>query len=134
MAQTTPRNLQHQIPPKRILVAEDDPIVAQTLRMALAVDGHTVEICQDGRQALGMFEHAKFDLVITDFKMPEMDGLELAQAIKSRSPATPVVLLTAYLQTIKGMGGKVSNVDVLLGKPWSVVQLQCVLQDLFPSG
>jgi two-component system cell cycle response regulator CpdR len=120
------------LPAKRILIAEDDPIVAHTIRMALVVDGHSVQIADDGGQALALFQAGKHDLVITDFKMSNMDGLELAEAIKMRSPATPVILLTAYLELIKGTGGKVSNVDLLLGKPCSIMELQAALRKIFP--
>ena len=66
--------------------------------------------------------------MITDFKMANMDGLELAEAIKKRSPSTPMILLTAYAEAIKSRGGTVSNVDIVLGKPWSVMELQNALQ------
>src|SRR5215831_4591266 len=87
---------------KRILLAEDELMVAQTIRMALTVDDHAVEIAESGEKALALFNHAKYDLVIADFKMPGMDGLELAEAIKRVSPTTPVILLTAHLELIKG--------------------------------
>jgi CheY-like chemotaxis protein len=120
-----------RLPPKRILVAEDDPIVAHTLRMALVVDGHSVEMAEDGKQALAQFEAGKHDLVITDFKMATMDGLELAEAIKQRSQSTPVILLTAYNEAITAAGGPVSNVDIVLRKPCSVRDLQSALEKLF---
>ncbi|HZR17871.1 MAG TPA: response regulator [Verrucomicrobiae bacterium] len=127
----TPIGLRQRVPAKHILLAEDDPVVAHTLRMALAVDGHSVEIAEDGGQALDMFNLGKYDLVITDFRMPNMDGMELAEAIKTRSPATPVILITAYLEMIQRTGGRVSNVDVLLGKPCSVIELYNALRRVF---
>jgi CheY-like chemotaxis protein len=125
--------LRKPLPAKRILIVEDDPILAHTFRMALVVDGHSVEIAEDGSKALALFQLGKHDLVITDFKMANMDGLELAEVIKMRSPATPIILLTAYLELIKGTDGKVSNVDVLLGKPCSIMDLQGALQKIFPT-
>src|SRR5262245_22649711 len=89
-----------RLPSKRILVAEDDLMVAHTLRMALTVDGHFVEMVEHGEQALARFEAGKHDLVIADFKMANMDGLELAEAIKKISPSTPIILLTAYTEGI----------------------------------
>ncbi len=120
-----------RIRPKRILVAEDEFMVAQTIRMALAVDGHQIEIADNGRKALETFDQAKHDLVITDFKMAEMDGLELAEKVKELSPTTPVILITAFAEAIKPEGGAVSNVDVVLGKPCSIVELQAALERLF---
>jgi ATP-dependent Lon protease len=129
---TTP-GLRQPISPKRILVAEDDALVARTLSMSLAVDGHKVEVAQDGQQALAMFEAGDYDLVITDFKMDKMDGLELAEAIKKRAPSKPVILLTAYVEAIGGKMGEVSNVDLLLGKPLSVRDLQAALNKVFSA-
>jgi CheY-like chemotaxis protein len=99
--------------------------------MALTVDGHTVEVTEDGEQALALFKVRKHDLVITDFKMANMDGLELAEAIKRIFPATPIILLTAHAESITAAGGPVSNVDVLLRKPCSVRELQDSLEKIF---
>ncbi len=78
-----------------------------------------------------MFEAGNYDVVITDFKLPKMDGLELAEAIKKRAPSRPVILITAYAESVKGALGAVSNVDVLLGKPVSLARLQEALQKVF---
>ena len=125
--------LRKRLPAQRILIVEDDPIVANTLRMALAVDGHSVELAEDGMKALAMFWVSTYDLVITDFKMSNMDGMELAEAVKQRSPSTPIILITAYAGSIKNTGDKVSNVDIVMGKPWSMADLQAALQKIFPA-
>jgi len=127
---TTVRSLP-PIPPKQILIAEDDIVAAHTLRLALTVDGHSVDVAGDGEQALLLFFGKGHDLVITDFRLPKMDGLELAEAIKQRSPATPVILITAY--SVQGGLGEVSNVDVLLGKPVSLAKLQEAFQKVFST-
>jgi two-component system, OmpR family, response regulator len=124
-------NATPRTPAKRILLVDDDNDVAQTIRLALVVAGHAVDIAGDGRQALGMFAAVQYDLVITDFSMAGMDGLELAAAIKNISPKAPIVMLTAYLDLIKGSDGKVSNVDELMGKPCSIPELHRLLQKIF---
>ena len=101
--------------------------------MALVVDGHTVEIAQDGEQGLAMFKKGKPDLVIADFELPKGDGLELAQAIKEASPECPIILITAHADEIKSSMGKVSNIDVLLHKPFSVPELHDSLLKIFPD-
>ena len=120
--------------PKRILLAEDDAMVAITLSRFLSALGHSVDVAEDAKQALANFERDKHALVITDFKMPQMDGLELAEAVKKRSPTTPVILITAYAETVQATGGVVSNVDIVLGKPCSVTQLSAALSKIFPAG
>ena len=120
--------------PRRILIVEDDPLTAHSLRLALSVERHSVDIANDGRQALTMFEiKGGYDVVITDFKIPTMDGLELAEAIKQRSPSTPVLLITAFAETVGGMMGSVSNVDMLLPKPVSLAKLQEALRAVCAS-
>jgi len=108
-------------------------LVAHMVRMALAVDGHAVDMAEDGEQGFALFKTSEHDLVITDFKLSKMDGLELAEAIKQHSPATPVILITAYAEKIdSGMGG-VSNIDLLLRKPVSVADLHEALSKIFPA-
>jgi DNA-binding response OmpR family regulator len=85
--------------------------------MALTVDDHTVEMDEDGKEALARFESGKHHLVITDFKLSNMDGLELAEAIKKCSQSTPVIVLTDHADAITTGGGPVSNVDVVLRRP-----------------
>lgn len=125
--------LLHKIAPKRVLIAEDDIVAAHTLRVALAVDGHSVDVAADGEQAWAMFGKKFHDVVITDFKLPKMDGLELAEAIKRLAPSRPVILITAYADTIGGQKGEVSNVDVLLDKPVSLAKLQQAFQRIFAA-
>jgi CheY-like chemotaxis protein len=120
------------IAPKRILVVEDEPLVAQTIKMALAVDGHSVEVAKNAEEALVLFNPEAHDLVITDFSMGKMDGLELARVVKERCPGKPVILLTAYAEKAGGMGA-VSNIDVLISKPFSVPELLQALRKLFST-
>lgn len=96
--------------------------------------GHTVELADSGEMALSAFNANQFDLVITDFMLGAMDGLELAHAIKAVCPQKPVILITAFAERITSGTGKVSNVDFLMRKPFTVAELQTALNTLFPSG
>ena len=73
-------------PQRRILVVDDEPLVCDAVKMMLAFDGHVVETASNGKDALALLDKSKFDIVITDFKMPTMRGDELAAAIKARNP------------------------------------------------
>lgn len=119
--------------PRRILVVEDETVAALSIRTVLVADGHAVDIAADGEQALGMFSGGGgYDLVITDFKLAKLDGLELAQVIKQVSPATPIILITAYADKLSPTG-TVSNVDVVVNKPFSVAQLQAALSKILQT-
>ena len=130
MATTEFRKL---VSPKRILVVEDEKVAALSIRTILAADGHVVEIAEDAEQALVFMLSSQYDLVLTDFQLPGRDGLELAALIKQRFPDMPIILVTAYAEKIGGTMGKVSNVDLVVSKPFSVVELQRALQNAFPE-
>ncbi len=122
-----------KIPPKKILVVDDEPQVAQTIRMVLAYGGHTVEIADDGSRALSMYEVGKYDLIISDFALGKMNGLELARAIKARCATQPIMLITAYAESVAMGAERLANIDFLLGKPFSLEQLQEGLDKIFPT-
>jgi len=82
--------------PKRILVVDDEPIVCDAMTMLLSHDGHQIVQAHGGTEALAELEATHFDLVFTDFKMPRMNGAELARAIHEKYPDKPVVMVTAF--------------------------------------
>jgi len=112
------------IPPRRILVVDDEPFVCDAVKMMLMFDGHTVETASNGKEALTIFEGSKFDLVITDFAMPSMKGDELAAAIKARVPGQPVVMITAYAEMLQASGNTLTGVDFVISKPFLLENLR----------
>lgn len=92
--------------------------------MMLNFDGHSVETANSGKDALAIFDQAKFDLVITDFAMPNMKGDELAAAIKARAPKQPVVMITAYAEMLQSSGNPLTGVDFVISKPFLLENLR----------
>jgi DNA-binding NtrC family response regulator len=81
----------------KILVVDDEPLVRDIVKKGLSqMGGYDVEIAQSGVDAIEKMGKDVFDLVLTDLKMPEMDGLELLKAIKGTTPEVMVILMTAY--------------------------------------
>lgn len=80
----------------RILVAEDSPTQALAMQLKLEAAGHAVATARNGREALGVLGRHPIDLVLTDLKMPEMDGLQLVEAIRVQHPLVPVILMSAH--------------------------------------
>ena len=110
--------------PKRILVVDDEPFVCETVKLLLAFDGHVVETATCGKEALEKFSNGKFDLVITDYSMPEMKGDELGLELKARVPDQPVVLITAYAEMLRGAESPVVGVDCVISKPFLLEDLR----------
>ncbi|HET7825606.1 MAG TPA: sigma-54 dependent transcriptional regulator [Anaeromyxobacter sp.] len=82
--------------PVRVLVVDDVPGVRYTLREILSSEGLLVEEAADGAEALARFEAQPTPLVVTDLRMPNVDGMELLRALAARSPAPRVVVITAH--------------------------------------
>ncbi len=80
----------------RVLVCDDDQGVRYTLREVLASAGLAVEEAADGEEALARFDAAPFPLVVTDLRMPRLDGMELLRRLAARTPAPKVVVVTAH--------------------------------------
>ena len=85
----------------RILLADDDPMLLESLRAALEADGHHVMTADDGQSAIDAFEAADkaggpFAVVITDFEMPIVDGRNVSSVVNQIRPGTPVIMLTAW--------------------------------------
>lgn len=80
----------------KVLVAEDEETVREMLQDMLAEEGYEVAAAANGAEALAKMQEERFDVVMTDLRMPVMDGMELAERIHDLFPDTPVIILTAY--------------------------------------
>jgi CheY-like chemotaxis protein len=122
-----------KIEARRILVVDDEAFVCDAVKMMLAFDGHRVETANSAKEALTLFEKEKFDLVITDYAMPEMKGDELAAAIKSRAPNQPIVMITAYAEMLQASGNPLSGVDFVISKPFLLENLREAIVKVLPG-
>lgn len=104
---------------RRILVVDDDAPVLFVLHDILARlgQGYETVTCSNGSDALLEFEKAPFDLVVTDLRMPGMDGIELTRMIQNRAPGTAVIWLTAYGSAEAELEAKRLRVNRSLDKP-----------------
>lgn len=112
----------------RILIADDESIIRMNMREMLAQQGYEVIAeAADGRSAIDLAEKTRPDLVLLDIKMPDMDGLEAARVIVSRSLA-PVVLLTAYSDDDLVADARAAGVSGYLVKPIRETELAPVIE------
>lgn len=103
--------------PKHILIVDDEPLVRQSVQMLLESEGYVVDQAKDGYEALALFEHNKFDMVFTDYCMPDMRGDKLAAAIKRLAPRQPIVMLTAFPEKLQTSDCPLGGVDSFICKP-----------------
>jgi DNA-binding response OmpR family regulator len=104
----------------RVLLVEDDRMIAQGLQTALRQDGHTVDWVGDGRAADAALHSAQFDLVLLDLGLPERDGLSVLRALRRRGDATPVIILTARDDIHDRIGGLDAGADDYIVKPFDL--------------
>ena len=118
--------------PRRILVAEDNATNQEVIRRQLAVLGHVADMANDGQEALELWRKGGYRLLITDLHMPNMDGYQLAQAIRSEEARTgaarmPIMALTANTLTGEAERCKACGMDDYLSKPTRLTLLAEVL-------
>lgn len=102
-----------------VLVVDDEKIVCNSCRKILGQEGHNVQIASSGREALRKVEEDKFDALIADWKMPEIDGMEVARIVKKNHPDIVLIMMTGYPSVesaVKAMRLGVSN---YLPKPFT---------------
>lgn len=104
---------------RKVLVVDDDPVVGKSFTRVLSQKGYAVITAQNGQEALDKLQAGAYDVVFTDIKMPGMDGLELAERVKAKSPWTPVVIVTGYGTKANEERAKAAGVSDFLHKPLS---------------
>jgi len=113
---------------KRILLVDDEPQVRQTIRLLLGLDGHTVVEATSATQALELFNKEGFDLVITDFRLPDFMGDKLITQMRQISPTQQILLMSGSVDG--GFSDIGLHANGILAKPILLVDLQQALAEL----
>ncbi len=116
----------------RLLLVDDERAVRASLQELLELDGHQVHAASGGQAAIEAFAAAQargqaYDAVITDLGMPQVDGREVAAAVKRASPRTPVIMLTGWGRRMSDAGEQPPHVDKLLPKPPRIDDVRAAL-------
>lgn len=117
-------------PLKRVLIVDDEPNVAIILAESLEACGHRyfVETAENGKAALEKIQPGSYDLMITDYSMPEMDGLELALAARQIDPEMQIILMTAFgTDSLRDASGKL-RLDGFVEKPFSMEKIREIVE------
>lgn len=121
---------------RSILVVDDDAQVRSVVSETLRLEGHAVDVAEDGRHAMEKLGRCRFDLVITDLLMPEKEGLETISEIRRTDTQIPIVAISGggrlgpryYLDTALGMGA-----NATLAKPFGRQELLTTVNHLLPQ-
>lgn len=120
---------------KKIMIVDDSPSVLAILDDMLVDLGYEVTAADNGKQACGLLETSRFDLIITDLSMPVMDGITFAQTAKQMPNCkfVPIVMLSSEEDEAKIAAAKKVGISTFLRKPVKEVQLKTILQVVLGS-
>ncbi|MEH3159293.1 MAG: response regulator [Sphingomonas taxi] len=117
----------------RILLAEDDQVMREYLTRALERAGYAVSAVDRGTAAIPLLESERFDLLLTDIVMPEMDGIELARRAAEMVPGLRVMFITGFAAVTLKAGREMPNARVL-SKPFHLRDLVAEVDRVFEMG
>jgi DNA-binding response OmpR family regulator len=113
--------------PPHILVMEDDLNVAKGLEMVLSEDGFDVNLAGTGELAMEAFRKKRFDLLVADLRLPDIDGMEVIRKVRAQKPGTEVIVITGYGTTATAVEAMKLGVSDFLPKPFTEDQIKSAI-------
>ena len=117
-----------EVPP-HILVMEDDLSVAKGLELVLSEEGYAVNLAGTGELALEAFRQKRFDLLVEDLRLPDIDGMEVIKEVKEAKPETEVIVITGYGTTATAVEAMKLGVHDFLPKPFTENQIKSAIDE-----
>ena len=112
-----------------ILVMEDDLSVAKGLEMVLTEDGYAVDLADTGELALKAFREKRFDLLVADLRLPDIDGMEIVRQVKENKPETEVIVITGYGTPSLAVDAMKIGVHDFIPKPFTEDQIKAAVDE-----
>ncbi|KAA3637689.1 MAG: response regulator [Calditrichaeota bacterium] len=119
---------------RSILVVDDELLIRDLLYDFFKDQGWDISITDNGKRALELLKSKEFDLLLTDIKMPEMDGLDLASKVKMSHPDLPIMLMTGYPSVESAVTGLRNKVEDYIIKPFNINQLFKSIENIVSEG
>lgn len=110
-----------------ILVLDDEPIVGERLKPALEKEGHHVEIFVDPNEALERISEKTFDIVVTDIRMDEMDGIKVLEKVSAVSSRTKVIMITGYATLEVARESLTKGAFDFIAKPFKLREMRAAI-------
>ena len=116
--------------PHTVLLAEDDRAIRNALERALALEGYRVTAVADGVEALAQVHRSRPDVLVLDVMMPGIDGLQVCRVLRAEGDRTPVLMLTALVETADRIAGLDAGADDYVVKPFAYEEVSARLRAL----
>ncbi|WP_399887153.1 response regulator transcription factor [Streptomyces sp. BBFR51] len=116
--------------PRTVLLAEDDRAIRHALERALTLEGYRVTAVADGVEALAQAHRGRPDVLVLDVMMPGIDGLQVCRVLRAEGDPTPILMLTALVETADRIAGLDAGADDYVVKPFDVEEVFARLRAL----
>lgn len=114
--------------PLEILILDDEPIVGQRLQAALEKENHCVETFVDPIQAVARIEDKVFDIVVTDIRMDDLDGIEVLELVREKSKRTKVIMITGYATLEVARESLTKGAFDFIAKPFKLKEIRQAIE------
>ena len=116
------------MPPEKLLVIEDDHKLQAALKQILGNEGYAISCAGTGEQALDLMRGEDFDMVLTDLRLPGIDGMEVLRSVRKSRPDTSVVMMTAYASIDSAVAAMKEGAEDYVAKPFNIDQIRLVMR------
>jgi len=120
-------------PPPQILVMEDDLTVATGLKMVLDEDGFNVDLAGTGELAMDAFRQKRFDLLVADLRLPDVNGMDIIREIKANKPDTEIIVITGHGNAATAVEAMKLGVSDFIPKPFTEDQIKTAISEALKS-
>ena len=116
-----------------VLIVDDDPLILTVVDLMVRHAGHTARTASDGNAALDVLADSASDIIVSDIRMPGMDGLELARVVRRDYPQIPIILMTGYLSEYSSGSAEEIGIEGILKKPFKSTDLIAAITRAVPA-
>jgi CheY-like chemotaxis protein len=110
-----------------VMIVDDEPIVGKRLKPALTRDGYNVEVFDNPVEASNRFDEKEFDVVVTDLRMGDLNGIQVLENVKAKSAKTRVIFITGYATVEKTREAQIKGAFDFIAKPFKVNELRMLI-------
>jgi DNA-binding NtrC family response regulator len=111
-----------------VMLVDDEEIVCKRLKTALEQDGYAVDVFQDGAAAIDRLKEKQYDIVVSDIRMDEVDGLDVLRAVRKSSPRTKIIMITGYATAEVAREAQAKGAFAFIAKPFRPRDLRELLE------